>query len=1319
MTNAWSVDRAQGFRTAVVLALALAACGKSGSGAGGFDGEKAPYGPKTQTTRQQSTVTISNPLLPGLSAAQDTGVVGQKTIAGVDYDRLATTHTDNPSHGGEYWIKENTDGTMDFAGFLNTSLHSILPAASTTFTTPIKINLDPPVGTPQNVAATGTVTLGDSGTPTAANFAGQYTLMEKDATVPTGMGPVSGCNHYTGSASSDSPEVPALLKGLLVQAELWYHPSYGVVAFNSPNLGVGTTMTGSDDCGEVDSSNHRIIRKVGVVDPSTSFNLDSYECDGNQFAADKNTHAAMLLELRWVDEAAAKTDVQPTPNVEFGTGWGVFFSSPTETPASVFHPEENTKGFKYWYSYVNQAAKNEIGSSTSYHIKVKGVAGLAPVRVTARIYYKVLPELVGSKPDAAVVSGKSDSGSDGAGAGRGDTGPDQPAGGTKDVAPVSGDAKDSSLADVPFDAGRTETGPVATGCNLIVNGNAEAAVGSTDGAPVPTPGWIVAGEATAGQYGAPYGYPALTDPGPDDRGKNLFSGGQADGSSTLTQTINVGQYASAIDSGTISYLLSGWLGGWDGQDDNATVTATFQNASGIALSSGTIGPVLSSDRSGASGLLYRSTTGTVPTGTRSVLVVATITRTAGTANDGYADNLSLALGGSGLSTACIPGGDGGVASPDAGKDTAATPGDGGPTANITEEFDILPTATSQFVPIQAAGGDFAKFATVSGGRLVVDVPANNTWGKTGVRSKDPVFEVTADMATIPWTVLVELDSPATSGFVVALSPSAWDDIWAYENFWLSWVRHPVAGGTSATIVNTQNASDTSKTLTNTPLAAPGTVGVVARLGQVSACTTSGWGLEGNYAWMKAGTKVYAYVFVHPYDSGMPVKLAVKSIKVVRGTACGEAGSIPAYTAQPEAAVFADDLSGGIAKNWTPIQAAGGDYAKFATTPSGDLYVNVPANNTWGKTGVRSTYYMFDVRDDMLTVPLGLTFDFVPARTSGFVIALSPSVWDDIWAYENFWAAFVRHPTAAGATANIANTQNSKDTSKSLPNIPSEAPSTVSLSVRPGHVQMCTSSGWGMEGDYAWMKTGTKVYAYVFSHPYDSGMPTQMDLTNVRADRTATCGASGAIPAYPAPAPRVLFQDAFAGGYAQNWVGIQAAGGDFAKYAATTTNEVYVNVPKDNSWGKTGIRSSYYLFDVRSDHATSPLNLDFAFDPARTSGFVIALSAAAWDDIWSYENVWMAFITDPDTGLAEFDLTNTQNSTDTSLSKTGLSAAMPSKVSLTISPKHVKAALSNGQVLEGDYAWLAVGKPVYVYVFSHPIRQFLPSSMALKSVTATR
>lgn len=430
------------------LAVALAA----GCSSGGFDGEKAPYGPKTPTTQIHSTLTISTSLSTSTSISQVTTVVGQKAIGGVTYDRLATTRVEDPSKGGEYWIKDNSDGTVAFAGFAHSSLGGgLIPAASMTLNTPITVKLDSPVGVAQPVTASGKLTLTDTLATTSADVTGHYTLVEKDATVATGVGPVSGCSHYSGQASTNSEGVPAAFRVLPISGELWYHPSYGVVAFNSPEIGIGTAMSDSSDCGSVDSSNYRIIRKVGVVDSSSSFKLDTYDCDGNQIAADKNTHAKMLLELRWADETMAKTDTQPGPIVEFGTTLGYFPNRLAESPTSIFHPEENGKGFKYWYSYVSQAAKNEPGdNSTTYHISVRAVTGLSPVRVTGRIYYKVLPDRVGATPDAGpIYTGGADSGL----ASRADGGvASQP------DSPLASDARDSGgTTDSRADAGTPDS----------------------------------------------------------------------------------------------------------------------------------------------------------------------------------------------------------------------------------------------------------------------------------------------------------------------------------------------------------------------------------------------------------------------------------------------------------------------------------------------------------------------------------------------------------------------------------------------------------------------------------------------------------------------------------------------------------------------------------------------------------------------------------------------------------------------------------------------------------------------------------------------
>jgi hypothetical protein len=684
------------------LCLALlftASCKNTGDE---FDGEHAAYGPRTPTTKVNSTLTFSpGSLLGSASVAQSTAVVGQKTVNGASYDRLATTRTDDPSKNGEYWIKDNSDNTVDFAGYAHSSLvGGIVPAASMTLTTPVKVNLDAPLNQAQTITASGTLAPTDGTAPSPATITGQYTLVEKDATVATGVGPLSGCSHFTGQAASTSAGIPAAFQGQTIKADLYYHPSYGVVAFNTPDLGIGTAMTETSDCGSADSSGYKIIRKVGVVDATTSFKLDTYDCDGNQFAADMNTHAKMLLELRWVDETQAKTDLQPPSTVNFGpstvefgvASGNIFGFTLAEAPASVFHPEENGKGFKYWYAYVSEADKNEDTASnhtTSYHISVSSMS--SAVRVTARIYYKVLSSAIGVQPGGGQIAGNKDAGGTG-----GVTGTRLDGGigtGNKDAG-VKADATDGSVLDAPADS---VDATVASSCNLIVNGNAEAAIGSIDGTPVSTPGWTSTGEATAGQYGV-NGWPGPTDPGPIDRGLNLFSGGVADATSSLTQTINVAQFAGSIDGSRVTYQLSGWLGGWQSQDDNATLTATFQNASGVALSTGTIGPVLAADRGYATGLVQQLSSGAVPAGTRTVLVVLSMTRMSGTANDGYADDLSLIFSGTG-SNAC-------TLDASAGGGTCVT----GPGTPLTLSGAVTTIAGSAPMPGSADGtGPVARF----------------------------------------------------------------------------------------------------------------------------------------------------------------------------------------------------------------------------------------------------------------------------------------------------------------------------------------------------------------------------------------------------------------------------------------------------------------------------------------------------------------------------------------------------------------------------------------------------------------------------------
>jgi hypothetical protein len=180
--------------------------------------------------------------------------------------------------------------------------------------------------------------------------------------------------------------------------------------------------------------------------------------------------------------------------------------------------------------------------------------------------------------------------------------------------------------------------------NLIVNGDAEAGTGSNGLSVVSsTPGWSTTGTFTAIQYAAGNGFPTVSDPGPDNRGLNFFGGGPTNPLSTASQLIDLSSGAITIDAGGVTFNLSGFLGGFSTQNDNAQLTATFLSAGNTSLGSASIGPVLNVDRNNVTSLLFRQTTGTLPTSTRFVNLLLTMTRTEGTSNDGYADNLSFAL----------------------------------------------------------------------------------------------------------------------------------------------------------------------------------------------------------------------------------------------------------------------------------------------------------------------------------------------------------------------------------------------------------------------------------------------------------------------------------------------------------------------------------------------------------------------------------------------------------------------------------------------------------------------------------------------------
>jgi hypothetical protein len=188
------------------------------------------------------------------------------------------------------------------------------------------------------------------------------------------------------------------------------------------------------------------------------------------------------------------------------------------------------------------------------------------------------------------------------------------------------------------------------GHNLVVNGDAESGPGAmNDSTFISPPGWKTPGvPGTVHLTVAAYAGSGLdlspTTPGPANRGKNYFYGGPTGGkSSSASQRIDISAAATAIDSGGVTFTLSGWLGGYSDQSDAATLRATFLDATGKTVGYAAIGPVTATMRHDTTELLYRSTSHAVPKEARTVNIDLVMQYHDGSDNDGMADNLALVL----------------------------------------------------------------------------------------------------------------------------------------------------------------------------------------------------------------------------------------------------------------------------------------------------------------------------------------------------------------------------------------------------------------------------------------------------------------------------------------------------------------------------------------------------------------------------------------------------------------------------------------------------------------------------------------------------
>jgi len=177
--------------------------------------------------------------------------------------------------------------------------------------------------------------------------------------------------------------------------------------------------------------------------------------------------------------------------------------------------------------------------------------------------------------------------------------------------------------------------------NLVRNSGFEYFVGEPNAA-VDFDHWD---EAFGGPHNDRYqDYPM--DFGPSDRypGPNrYYAFGGFDVHSRLVQNVDVSGYTTFFNNINITFILSGYLGGYRNQEDHAVLTIEFLDQLGnVLLTKALRGPTMA-QRNFQTGMMYREATGKVPKQSYTARITLDMLRTEGFANNGCADQLSLIL----------------------------------------------------------------------------------------------------------------------------------------------------------------------------------------------------------------------------------------------------------------------------------------------------------------------------------------------------------------------------------------------------------------------------------------------------------------------------------------------------------------------------------------------------------------------------------------------------------------------------------------------------------------------------------------------------
>ncbi len=624
------------------------------------------------------------------------------------------------------------------------------------------------------------------------------------------------------------------------------------------------------------------------------------------------------------------------------------------------------------------------------------------------------------------------------------------------------------------------------------------------------------------------------------------------------------------------------------------------------------------------------------------------------------------------------------------------------------------TLSDQWQELATAGGDFARFARFDDGALIVDVPAGNSWGKTGIWSREPVVDpVGKDGEGAGIRVSVSVDPDGTSGFVVALGARDTPEEWFSHDVRFGWSRNDDDASGAAVLMIRQHEV--------WRLATDGHAPAVVDLaidgdGVATVTLPDGRRMEAAVPGGPPADGYRLYTLAHAPAENAAASLALREIVMKRGAADAGRSSLSIYPDDRDEIVLFD---GGLGRAWVSHSAAGGDFARSARLDGDGLAIDVPEESGWGKVGILSPEPLvwLDAFGDDAEVTVEFAID--PERTDGFALALTVPGYGGVVgndpSYPNALFQWLRTPDGSGSHAEFRLNPH-RDGDFWSAEGGAAAPETVRFDFHPGEITVIANGFEPVTRPWSAAVDGAGFHVYAYSVASEADRATRFALKQIRLTRTMAEPSPPARPAAGvAPLPVVTLFDGDPGTL---WEPIGINGAAFAEHGRFEDGRLAIEVPADAySWGKTGLLSKQPGLALDERVWGTPHRVTIAVDPARTTGLQILFSAQPVADMWPSHDGGVSFIRQGDTyvlglrtGIAPYNAWSRQVAAE------WIENNWDGTLQIDNGQEWMAVGIPGGPVVRGTGFGIGNKARRFMTIVSHPATEHGRSTLVLKRIT---